>query len=506
MTPRLALRDITKHYPATTANDSISFAVMPGEIVALLGENGAGKSTLMKIVYGVARPDRGTIAVDGIIVDVGSPQRARALGIAMVFQQFALFDSLSVLQNIALGLAPAPIAAIRSRVREFAAHYGLEIDLQRHVHDLSAGERQRIEVLRALMSSPRLLILDEPTSVLTPQAADALFETLKQLSASGVSIIFISHKLHEVRSLATRCVVIRAGKVVAEVDPRLQSEASLARLMLGAEPPAIAPHKSSVGTVALEVRHLRVNEMDQWARLDDVSLEVRSGEIAGIAGIAGNGQQALMAALSGELLVTTEMVRLFGQPIGQLHTGRRRALGLRYVPEQRLGHGAVGGMTLADNALLTDAALQPSRLLSVADARAAATCIMQRFGVHAATTKQKIETLSGGNLQKFIVGREVLPAPRVLLLDQPTWGVDVGSAAAIRNRLIALRAAGCAIVIVSEDLDELYQLADRLMVMASGRLSPARKTNEVGTTELGRWMAGNWPAGVDASASAEQNA
>ena len=233
MPPRLALRGISKRYPTAFANDSVSLDVMPGEIVALLGENGAGKSTLMKIVYGVTPPDAGTIAVNGATVNIDSPRRARALGIAMVFQQFALFDSLSVLQNIALGLPPAPIAAIKSRVVELAARYGLEVDLAQRVHDLSTGERQRIEILRALMSEPRVLILDEPTSVLPPQAIGQLFETLRELADGGVSIVFISHKLHEVRSLATRCVVMRAGKVVVEVDPRTESDAALARLKIG---------------------------------------------------------------------------------------------------------------------------------------------------------------------------------------------------------------------------------------------------------------------------------
>ena len=506
MTPRLALRNITKRYPAAIANDAVSLDVMPGEIVALLGENGAGKSTLMKVVYGATRPDGGTTAVDGTLVDIDSPRRARLLGIAMVFQQFALFDSLSVLQNIALGLAPAPLSTIASRVAELSTRYGLEIDPAPRVHDLSAGERQRIEILRALMSKPRVLILDEPTSVLTPQAADRLFETLRALSTDGVSIIFISHKLHEVRSLATRCVVMRAGKVVAEVDPRSQSEADLAQLMLGAEPPHISAHESAAGAVALEARQLSIRASDQRHCLDRVSFEVRSGEIAGIAGISGNGQRTLMAAIAGELPVQPGTVCLFGEPVGRLNTAQRRALGVRYVPEQRLGHAAVAGMTLAENVLLTDGSLQSSRVLNFARARDAAAQIVQRFRVRAGSTAQKVETLSGGNLQKFIVGREVSAVPRVLLLHQPTWGVDAGSAASIRNDLIALRAAGCAIVIVSEDLEELYQLADRLMVMAGGRLSPSRAPHEISTPELGRWMAGAWAAAELRSAHAEHAA
>ena len=500
MTPRLALCDITKRYGSTLANDSVSLAVMPGEILALLGENGAGKTTLMKVVYGVTRPDSGTTAVDGVTVDIDSPRRARSLGIAMVFQQFALFDSLSVLQNIALGLPAAPLVAIESRVLELAARYGLDIVPERNVHNLSIGERQRIEILRALMSSPRVLILDEPTSVLTPQATERLFETLRELSADGVSVIFISHKLHEVRRLATRCVVMRAGKVVGEVDPRSESDASLARLMLGAEPLPIDALESEAGTVALAVDGLSFVGSDQW-NLDRVSFEVRTGEIVGIAGISGNGQQALMAALAGELLVEADVVRLFGQAVGRLNTAQRRALGLRYVPEQRLGHAVVAGMTLSDNALLTDLSLQTSRVLDVGKASERAGQIVRRFGVRAATSAQ-IETLSGGNLQKFIAGREILAAPRVLVLDQPTSGVDAGSAAAIRNELIALRASGCAIVVVSEELDELYQLADRVIVMAGGRLSPSRALQQIDMAELGRWMSGSWPADAQRKATA----
>ncbi|MEO8188592.1 MAG: ABC transporter ATP-binding protein, partial [Burkholderiaceae bacterium] len=498
-----ALRNITKRYPAAIANDSVSLQVMPGEIHALLGENGAGKSTLIRIVYGLTRPDAGKIAVDGAIVDIDSPRRARSLGIAMVLQQFALFDSLSVLQNIALGLPPAPITAIESRVVKLAAQYGLEVDLAERVHDLSASERQRIEILRALMSAPRVLILDEPTSVLTLRAIERLFETLKELANGGMSIVFISHKLHEVRRLATRCVVMRAGKVVAEVDPRTQSDASLAQLMLGVEPSIIATHESAAAEIALEAQQLGISGLEQRECLTDVSFDVRSGEIVGIAGIAGNGQQTLMAALAGELLVESRAIRLFNQPVGRMNAAQRRARGLRYVPEQRLGHAAVSGMTLADNALLTDAALQSSAALNIARAHIAAAEIVQRFHVRAATIDQNIETLSGGNLQKFIVGREVSPEPRVLLLDQPTSGVDAGSAAAIRNELIALREAGCAILIVSEDIDELYELADRLIVMANGRMSRPHVPRQLSSAELGRLMAGKWNAEEHGSEQAE---
>lgn len=498
MTPRLSLRNLSKRYSSTVAADAVSLDVMPGEIVALLGENGAGKSTLMKMAYGITHPDSGSIAVDGAVVEIENPKRARSLGIAMVFQQFVLFDALSVLDNVALGLPQAPMAAIQQRLMQLASRYGLPLDPSLRVHDLSVGERQRIEILRALMSTPRVLILDEPTSVLTPQAVDVLFDTLRQLAVDGVSVIFISHKLHEIRRLATRCVVMRAGKIVAEVDPRVQSETELARLMLGVEPSPPDTQRTPANEVALTVSRLSVDSSDEHCGLSNVSFEVRSGEIVGIAGVSGNGQGALMAAVSGEIRVASSSVRLFGLSVGALGTAERRQLGLRYVPEQRLGHGAVAGMSLAENVCLTSASITAFDLLDANAARAAAQRIVERFDVKTTAPTQNVEALSGGNLQKYIVGREVLQAPRVLLINQPTWGVDAGSAASIRNELLKLRASGCAIVLVSEELDELYQLADRLLVMADGRMSPASEPHLISSAELGRWMAGSWPAHANA--------
>jgi simple sugar transport system ATP-binding protein len=493
MTPRLALAGITKRYGDVPANDDVSVAVMPGEILALLGENGAGKSTLMKVAYGVVRPDAGAIAVDGQTVDVASPAHARALGIAMVFQHFALFDTLTVAQNIALAAPQVPLAGLDARIRALAERYGLELHPERTVHDLSVGERQRVEILRALLGSPRLLILDEPTSVLTPQAVDRLFETLRQLAAEGVGIVFISHKLDEIRRLASRCAILRAGRLVATVDPRAESERSLARLMLGTDPPSIASHASPPGDVALEVAGLTVHGAERRHWLHELDFVVRRGEIVGIAGISGNGQSALMATLAGEWTAPPHAVRVFGEPVGHLGPAARRARGLRYVPEQRLGHGAVPGLSLVDNVLLTGDRLHRRGLVQRDAAARYAIEVVRAFDVRTGSVHARAEALSGGNLQRFIVGRETLAEPRVLLVDQPTWGVDVGAASAIRNALIALRARGCAIVVVSEELDELFQLCDRLMVIAKGRLSPAVRPHEIGIDELGRWMAGLWP-------------
>jgi simple sugar transport system ATP-binding protein len=361
-----------------------------------------------------------------------------------------------------------------------------------------------VEILRALRGDPRLLILDEPTSVLTPQAVDRLFDTLRQLAADGVSIVFISHKLDEIRRLASRCIVMRAGRSVAEVDPRAESEASLARLMIGADPPAIAAHDTPPGDIALQVSALSTRGAERRSWLHDVTFDVRRGEIVGIAGISGNGQAALMAVLGGEWIVAPETVRVDGRAVGHWDPAQRRALGLRYVPEERLGHGAVPGLTLTENVLLTGDSLQTGGLIQLDRARKIAADVLQRFDVRARGASALAESLSGGNLQKFIVGRELRAAPRVLIVDQPTWGVDVGAAARIRNELIALRAAGCAILVVSEELDELYELCDRLLVIAKGRVSPSVRPRDIALDEIGRWMSGLWPAtdAMVASASA----
>jgi ABC-type uncharacterized transport system ATPase subunit len=488
-TPRLALHGITKRYPGVVANDGVSLEVGAGEIHAILGENGAGKSTLVKIIAGAVAPDAGTIEFDGRPIVGADPAAARALGVAMVYQHFSLFDSLTVAENIALGLEQRLArVALAQAIRGAGERYGLQIDPAAHVHDLSVGERQRVEIVRALLAQPKLLILDEPTSVLTPQAADSLFATLRQLSGEGVSVLFISHKLDEIRRLASRCTVMRAGRVVAVVDPRSESELSLARLMIGGQPPQIAAHDTAPGQPRLLVDGLTLD--DGGAPL---SFDVRAGEIVGIAGISGNGQNTLMALLAGERRARADSIRLDGAAIGALGPRQRRALGLRYVPEERTGHGAVPELSLADNALLTVDRLQQRGFVQPSAAAAYAGEVVHRFDVRCAGTQARAASLSGGNLQKYLVGREVLAEPSVLLVNQPTWGVDVGAAVAIRNALIGLRARGCAILVVSEEIDELFELADRLMVMAGGRLSPAVAAHRLPVGELGRWMAGRWP-------------
>jgi general nucleoside transport system ATP-binding protein len=494
--PRLELVDISKQYPAVKANDRVRLRVEPGEIHAVLGENGAGKSTLMKIIYGTVEPDEGQILWDGRPVEIRHPQEARALGIAMVFQHFSLFDTLSAAENVWLGLdRSGSLAEVTRRIVEVSGVYGLDVDPLRPVHTLSVGERQRVEIVRALLAGPRLLILDEPTSVLTPQAIQALFVTLRKLADEGCSILYISHKLDEIRALCHKCTVMRGGRVTGEVDPRHETNASLSRLMIGAEPPQLQHRPCSPGAQVLAVNRLTLARTGAFgADLADVSFEVREGEILGVAGVSGNGQQELMAALSGEdARAPADAIRLFGAPIGGHSPRRRRRAGLHFVPEERLGRGAVPSISLARNTLLTRTEpvtsfgwIRPGR------AKALAGRLIADYDVKAGGPDAPARSLSGGNLQKFIVAREIDARPKLLIVSQPTWGVDVGAAAQIRAALLALRDAGCAVLVVSEDLDELFEVSDRLVVIARGRVSPSLPTAQATREQVGRWMSGLW--------------
>jgi len=501
---RLELDGISKQYPAVRANDRVSLKVAPGQIHAVLGENGAGKSTLMKIIYGAVRPDEGRILWNGQPVSIANPQQARALGIAMVFQHFSLFDTLSAAENVWLGLDKAmSLAEVTERIRAVSGEYGLELDPLRPVHTLSVGERQRVEIVRALLTDPQLLILDEPTSVLTPQAVEKLFVTLRQLAAKGCAILYISHKLDEIRSLCHHCTVLRGGRVTGEVDPTLETNASLSRLMIGSETPELTHRPARPGAVALAVRGLAMAKDNPFGTtLADIGFEVRAGEVVGIAGVSGNGQQELMAALSGEdPRAPRGSITLFGQDIAAAPPRKRRALGLHFVPEERLGRGAVPTLSLAQNTLLTRTeAVGRGGWIDTAAVRALAADLIARFKVKAGGPDAAAKSLSGGNLQKFIVGREIDARPRLLIVSQPTWGVDVGAAAQIRGELLKLRDAGCAVLVVSEELDELFEISDRLLVIAQGRLSPSVPIAEATVAQIGEWMSGLWP-GAQGSAT-----
>jgi simple sugar transport system ATP-binding protein len=497
--PRLALAGITKRFPGCLANDAVDLDVMPGEIHALLGENGAGKSTLVKIIYGVLAADGGTVAWEGQTVTIKDPNAARKLGIGMVFQHFSLFEALTVLENIALGMPEErDLAALATRVKSLSAAYGLPLDLDRDVHDLSVGERQRIEIMRCLLQEPKLLIMDEPTSVLTPQEADKLFETLRRLASEGCSILYISHKLDEIRSLCERATILRQGKVVEACDPRAETAASLAGMMIGTE--LARPRRRierTPGEMRLDVENLSLVSPEPFGiDLADISFSLRAGEILGIAGVAGNGQIELQEALSGEVPVNpADAIMIEGLPVGREGPTARRTRGLAFLPEERLGHGAVPGMSLADNAFLSGfgpkALLATGGVIQKDRTRSYADTIIQRFDVRTPGVEAEARSLSGGNLQKFIIGREIEQNPKILIAAQPTWGVDAGAAARIHQALFDLAEAGAAVLVMSQDLDELLAISDRLAVLHLGRLSMTFPTTDATPEQIGLLMAGS---------------
>lgn len=508
--PRLEIRGLTKAYPSLIANDQVNLIVHPGEIHAVLGENGAGKSTLMKSIYGLIKPDAGEIRWEGQPVAITSPAHARALGIGMVFQHFSLFETLTVTENAALGLPGKPdLKDLSRRIEAISQRYGLPVDPRRFVHSLSVGERQRVEIIRCLLQNPRLLILDEPTSVLTPQAVEKLFETLRQLADNGCSILYISHKLHEIKALCHVATILRAGRVTGACDPRQETEASMARLMVGGEVATCRPGDSVVaGAPVLSVRQLAYRTQDPFGtHLSDISFAVRAGEILGIAGVSGNGQQELLSLLSGEITLPadTSAIQILDNDAGHLGPAARRRLGSGFIPEERLGRGSVPGMSLVENTLLTACGkgLAKFGLIDAMATTAFARRCIDEYNVKCSGPQALADSLSGGNLQKFIVGREILQSPRVLIIAQPTWGVDVQACAFIRGSLVALRDAGVGILVISDDLDELFEICDSLAVIAGGRLSPVKRRQDTNIEEIGLWMSGLW-ASSDESPAAQR--
>jgi simple sugar transport system ATP-binding protein len=496
--PLLQTVKISKRYGTFLANDEVSVDLMPQEVHALLGENGAGKSTLVKAMYGVLQPTSGELRWQGETIELSGPSQARALGIAMVFQHFSLFENLTVAENVALGLPPTePFAAISARLADVSRVYGLPLEPGREVWRLSVGERQRIEIVRALMQNPKLLILDEPTAVLTPQEADQLFVVLRRLKDEGRAILYISHKLEEVKRLCDTATILRGGKKIATCDPRQESAVSLARMMVGADIGVVKAKSARATTVPrLVVVDLTLPPDDpHGTRLNSISLEVRGGEILGIAGVAGNGQAELFAALSGERLAPQSgSIIIDGEPIGHLSVSQRRRRGAAFVPEQRLGHAAAPNMRLSENALLTGHAASNMVRHGFVSRTATLQTVdrtTESFDVRKAKRDPEATSLSGGNLQKFVVGREMLRQPGVLIVSQPTWGVDAGAAATIRQALLDLSGRGSAVLVISQDLDELAEIADRIAVMFHGTLSAPLDRAEATREKLGLLMGGS---------------
>ena len=491
-TPRLEVRGLTKAFGPVCACDDVSMALGAGEIVALLGENGAGKSTLVKMLFGALQPDAGAILWEGRPVAIPEPAAARALGIGMVHQHFSLFEAFSVAENVALALPDMRLREVAGRAREVSEAYGLPLDVRALVADLSVGERQRIEIVRCLMQDPSLVIMDEPTSVLTPQEADRLFAVLRRLRDEGRTVLYISHKLEEVRQLCDRAVVMRQGKVVAEVVPAEETAGSLASLMVGGEVPVVRPSRTHlIGAPVLELRELSLPaDTPHGTALRDVWLSARKGEVIGIAGMAGNGQGELFAAISGERPARREQVVIAGTPIGDRGVEARRALGAAFVPEERIGHAAAPGLDLTENVLLSrharaDGTRGALGWLRRGRAGNLATKVIETMDVRTRGRRALAGSLSGGNLQKFVMGRELDRAPRLLVVNQPTWGVDAGAAANIRQALIDLAAEGAAVLVISQDLDELFEIADRIAVMTRGAIGPLRPAAEVTREEVG---------------------
>ena len=494
--PLLEAVGISKLYGDFVANDGINLEIWPAEVHALLGENGAGKSTLVKMIYGLLQPSRGTFKWQGEPIALAGPAAARARGIGMVFQHFSLFEQLTVAENVALGLDNAPLAGIAERVAAVSKSYGLPLDPRREVWRLSVGERQRIEIVRCLLQDPKLLILDEPTSVLTPQEAEQLFRTLRVLRKEGRAILYISHKLEEVRALCDTATILRGGKVIATCDPRAETAQSLARMMVGGEVGAVrSDGAKKLGLPRLTVRNLSYTPEDpHGVKLDSISFELAAGEILGLAGVAGNGQDELFAVLSGEALASnSDVVKIDKTDVGRLSITERRRLGAAFVPEERLGHATAPRFRLSENALISGHAASPMVRRGFIDrgqARAFVDRITKAYDVRKGKPDPEAVSLSGGNLQKYVVGREILREPRLLVVSQPTWGVDAGAAAAIRQALIDLAARGAAVLVMSQDLDELYEISDRLVVICAGRLSAPRQTRRADRGEIGMLMAG----------------
>ena len=495
---RLKLTNISKSYASGLANNRVSLTIQPGEIQALLGENGAGKSTLMKIVYGLVRSDAGQIEWEGQQVNISSPDRARSLGINMVLQHFSLFETLTVTENIALAQSKHEkwdLARLANKIRQLSDLYGLSVDPNRPIHSLSVGEKQRVEIIRCLSQTTKLLILDEPTAVLTPQETEKLFSTLRQIADAGCSILISSHKLQEVRSLFTNATILRNGEVVASCNPQLETSASLARLMIGSDvPESIERKERSVGSVCLRVNNLTLEPEHLFGTpLQQINFKMYAGEIVGIAGVAGNGQAELLAALSGETPSPKAYTLQLGEmPIGHLGVLKRRRLGLAYVPKERLGKGVVPNLSLLENALLTGYSQGLVRRGRIRQPRLKAWTerICELFNLKKTSLNSPAGSLSASNLQKFIMGREILQNPSVLIVADPSWGVDVNATASIHKALIDLRDAGCAVLVISEDLDELFSLCDRIGAIYQGELSPLQLIHTTSRDQIGRWIGG----------------
>jgi simple sugar transport system ATP-binding protein len=491
------LDNITKRFPGVLANDQVRFDVRAGEIHALLGENGAGKSTLMRILYGLYQADEGEIRINGQPVKIKSPMDALRHGIGMVHQHFQLVSAFTVAENIALGLRSPhepilDLEAVSARLKDLAEKYGLPVDPNALVWQLAVGQQQRVEILKALYREASLLILDEPTAVLTPQEVDELFVTLRKLAATGHALIFISHKLHEVMAISDRLTVLRDGRVVGTKATKDTDQNELARMMVGRDVASKWDKPASSGQVVLDIRDLRARNDKGLPALKSLSLDVKAGEIVGIAGVSGNGQRELAETITGLRPAEGGSVIVNGSDLTNAMPAEILAANVAFIPEERMTMGVIREFSVEENAILEDHAEEPlarGAFLDFGKIRAHTSALVKEYDVRTPTLDTPVKALSGGNIQKLILARELSRRPLLLIAAQPTRGVDIGATEYIHKRLIEQRNQGTAILLISEDLDEVIALADRIAVMYEGEIVGVIPPNTP-IEELGLLMAG----------------
>ena len=493
----IKFNNITKKFPRVVANDDVSFDIKKSSVHALLGENGAGKSTLVKVLYGLLAADHGTITYNDQELNISSPSEARNKGIGMVFQHFSLFESLTVRDNLILGIdKKISYSDLKDQLENISSKYNLPLDLDAPITSLSAGEKQRVEIVRILLQDPQLLIMDEPTSVLTPQEVENLFVTLNALVKEGRTILYITHKLEEVITLCNDVTIMRNGKVIDSCSTDNQTAKSLATKMLGEKLEDLKTDYSHVkDSINFVARNITCTFNDPFfTDIKNLSFNVKTGEIFGIAGVAGNVQSELMDILvgentlidSGELIFNNKNIEYFGPQ-------KRRDLSMAFVPENRLGHSAVPELTLSENILLSqfpNNKFSKNGILNHNSINEYAIKVIKNFNVVTPGSDAKASSLSGGNLQKFVIGREISSKPKLLIISHPTWGIDAGAEHSIRESIIELSKNGTSIIVLSQDLDELIEITHRIAVIFDGKLSKPINTNEVDITKLGLLMGG----------------
>jgi general nucleoside transport system ATP-binding protein len=495
----LEMRGVTKRFPGVLANDNVDFDVRAGEIHALLGENGAGKSTLMKILYGLYQPDAGEIYLDGERIEIHSPTDSISHGIGMIHQHFMLVDNMTVAENVALGLRSSreprlDLDVVSERIRELVARYRLQVDPRAVISRLAVGQRQRVEIIKALYRGAALLVLDEPTAVLTPQEVEDISVIFRQMAADGHALVFISHKLDEILALTDRVTVLRDGRVVGT---RLTSEVTkrvLANMMVGREV-MLERHRPPLqpGDVRLRLENVTALNEDGKPVLKNINVEVHSGEIVGVAGVSGNGQRPLARAIAGLRPISEGRIILDGEDVAGRNPAQMFNAGLGYIPEERMHDGVIKEFTVAENAILQDHGRPPFSNGFFLDFKAVADHagkLIHAYNVKTPNQETPVKSLSGGNIQKLILARELAREPRFLIASQPTRGVDIGATEYIHAQLLRQRSAGLATLLISEDLDEIKALSDRIMVLFGGEIMGIVRNDDVTVEELGLMMAG----------------